>query len=118
MGDMSVGILFTAVLSIICMLLSRRFLILINTPDEILDMSTGYLQIVFGGLLFTFLYNIYAGTMRSIGDTTTEVARLGIIYLRTMAFFYILPGMTNGLQGYMRGWGKMNIALQVLLFKS
>ena len=32
---MSVGIIFTAVLSILCMLLSRRFLILINTPDEI-----------------------------------------------------------------------------------
>lgn len=70
---MSVGILFTVALSIICMLLSRRFLIWINTPDEILDMSTGYLQIVFGGLLFTFLYNIYAGTMRSIGDARTPI---------------------------------------------
>ena len=70
---MSVGILFTGALSILCILLSRRFLILIHTPKEILDSATGYLQIVFGGLIFTFLYNMYAGTMRSIGDAKTPI---------------------------------------------
>lgn len=71
--SMSVGILFSIGLSLICMLLSRQFLRLINTPDEILGMAASYLRIVFGGLLFTFLYNIYAATMRSIGDAKTPI---------------------------------------------
>lgn len=71
--SMSVGFLFSLGLSIICMLLAKRFLTWINTPSEILQMATGYIRIVFGGLVFTFLYNIYAATMRSIGDAKTPI---------------------------------------------
>lgn len=28
-----------------------------------------------------------------------------------MAFFYILPGLTNVTQGYFRGWGKTGVTL-------
>jgi Na+-driven multidrug efflux pump len=28
-----------------------------------------------------------------------------------MAFFYILPGMTNGFQGYFRGMGRMSMTI-------
>lgn len=71
--SMSVGILFSVGLSVICVLLARSFLTWINTPSEILHMATSYLRIVFGGLVFTFLYNIYAATMRSIGDAKTPI---------------------------------------------
>ena len=30
---------------------------------------------------------------------------LGVSYLHIMSFMYVLPGITNGLQGYVRGWG-------------
>ena len=30
-----------------------------------------------------------------------------------MGFFYFMPGITNGLQGYMRGVGKMNLTMYV-----
>lgn len=43
----------------------------------------------------------------------TEVVRLGVRYLRLMGFFYFMPGITNGLQGYMRAIGKMNITMYV-----
>jgi len=39
------------------------------------------------------------------------VVELGSRYLKTMAFFYLLPAFTNGLQGYFRGLGKMGITL-------
>ena len=41
----------------------------------------------------------------------TEVVRLGARYLRLMGFFYILPGITNGLQGYMRALGKLKLTM-------
>lgn len=43
----------------------------------------------------------------------TEVVRLGVRYLRLMGFFYFMPGITNGLQGYMRAIGRMNLTMYV-----
>lgn len=37
---------------------------------------------------------------------------LGVLYLTYMAFFYIFPAITNGLQGFFRGMGQMNITLK------
>ena len=42
-----------------------------------------------------------------------EVIRLGTRYLRLMGLFYILPGITNGLQGYMRALGKLKLTMVV-----
>ena len=36
---------------------------------------------------------------------------LGVQYLGLMAFFYILPAFTNGIQGFFRGMGNMKITL-------
>lgn len=42
------------------------------------------------------------------GEKGTEVmVELGCQYLGLMAFFYIMPALTNGLQGYFRGCGRM-----------
>lgn len=41
------------------------------------------------------------------GEGSREVIRLGSEYLAWMALFYLLPTMTNGVQGFFRGMGKM-----------
>lgn len=41
------------------------------------------------------------------GEDAAEVTRLGSEYLSIMAFFYIFPALTNGMQGFFRGMGKM-----------
>ena len=41
------------------------------------------------------------------GDGAEEVIRLGSGYLHWMALFYLFPAMTNGVQGFFRGMGKM-----------
>ena len=40
-----------------------------------------------------------------------QMIKMGVEYLSLMAFFYILPGMTNGIQGYFRGMGEMKTTL-------
>lgn len=42
---------------------------------------------------------------------TNGVVKLGAQYLGIMAFFYILPAFTNGMQGFFRGMGNMSITL-------
>ncbi len=41
------------------------------------------------------------------GEGTAEIVDLGSRYLGWMAFFYLLPALTNGFQGFYRGVGKM-----------
>lgn len=68
-----VGIIFTLIMSLLCILLSRWVLIATGTPNEILDDAELFLRIVFSGLIFAFLYNFYSSALRSIGDSTTPL---------------------------------------------
>ena len=42
---------------------------------------------------------------------SVRMVSMGVDYLALMAFFYILPGITNGIQGYFRGMGEMKTTL-------
>ena len=67
------GGVFTIVLIIFGFFFSRTILSLLNTPIEILDDATSYLQIIFAGLVFTFIYHIYASTLRSMGNSKASL---------------------------------------------
>lgn len=45
------------------------------------------------------------------GEGAAQVVALGSAYLQWMALFYLLPGLTNGFQGFYRGMGKMKTTL-------
>lgn len=40
-----------------------------QTPSDVINDSIVYLQIYFGGILFTMIYNIGSGILRAVGDT-------------------------------------------------
>jgi putative MATE family efflux protein len=63
------GGIFTLILIILGIIFSRSILSFMNTPAEIIDDATHFLQIIFIGLIFTFIYNIYASTLRSMGNS-------------------------------------------------
>jgi len=67
------GGIFTLLLIIFGFFLSRTILTFLNTPVEILDDATSYLQIIFIGLVFTFIYHIYASTLRSMGNSKASL---------------------------------------------
>lgn len=48
-------------------------------------------------------------------DGDAAFLREGSNYLRLMAFLYLLPAMTNGVQGYFRGCGRMRVTLLATL---
>lgn len=71
------GGLFTLFIVILGFFFSHSILTLMNTPSEIIDDATSYLQIIFIGLVFTFIYNIYASTLRSMGNSKVSLYFLG-----------------------------------------
>ena len=75
---MLAGFIFTVIMIILCVLLTKPILRLIHTPEEIIPDAASYLRIIFFGLIFTFLYNVFASTLRSIGDSKTPLIFLFI----------------------------------------
>lgn len=69
---LSIG-LFTIILSVLITLNIDSMLLLIKTPVSILNDSKDYLRIIFGGLIFVFLYNGSSALLRAIGDSKTPL---------------------------------------------
>ena len=70
------------------------------------------------GMRLEFCYWIFIGVTVMIlktpivslfvtGEGAEEVVALGRAYLKWMALFYLFPAVTNGMQGFYRGMGKM-----------
>ncbi len=58
-----------AVILVLGQFLSRSALQLMDTPEEIIDMSVQYMRIYFIGTPFFMLYNFGAAILRAVGDT-------------------------------------------------
>ena len=65
---------FALITSVFC----RQILILIRTPENILDGAYQYLVIIFIGIPFTVLYNLAAGILRALGDSKSPFIFLAI----------------------------------------
>nr|WP_317282459.1 MATE family efflux transporter [uncultured Sellimonas sp.] len=68
-------------LSVVGVVLAPYILQWMNTPSEILQSSTVYLRIYFGGILFTFVYNMGSSILRATGDSRTPLYYLIICCL-------------------------------------
>lgn len=75
---MIAGVLFSLMLSAVCILFARPILLLMQVDPSIMDMTIRYLRIIFAGLLFTFLYNYFASTLRALGDSQSPLLFLVI----------------------------------------
>lgn len=81
------GVFFSLILATLGILTAKPLLQLLSVPDEILDMSTTYLQITYLGVPFTYFYNSIAAALKSIGDSKTP--------LRFLAFAAILNAVLD-----------------------
>ena len=66
------------ILMFIGVLLSKQLLVLMGTPNTILPLSTVYMRIYFGGIIFNMLYNYCASILRASGDTKGPLVYLTI----------------------------------------
>ncbi len=81
------------VLTIIGVLFSKSFLIMMNTPENVLPLSTTYMQIYFGGIIFMMIYNFCASVLRAGGDTKSPLIFLtlaGVINVLLNVFFVVV----------------------------
>ncbi|MDO4505601.1 MAG: MATE family efflux transporter [Spirochaetales bacterium] len=67
------SVLTSAVLLAAGILSSKPILKILHTPEEILPLSTLYINILFMGLPVIFAYNLLAGLLRSLGNSKTPL---------------------------------------------
>lgn len=60
-------------LEIIAQVLLRPVLTLMNTPPDTYELTCLYLRIIFGGLAFVMAFNLFAGFLRSVGNSRTPL---------------------------------------------
>ncbi len=65
----SAFLIISIVLGGIGLLFSRGIMILLNTPTDVLDMATEYLNIYFLGLPFLFMYNVISSMFNALGKS-------------------------------------------------
>ena len=66
------------IVTVIGVFFSKTFLEYMGTPAKVLHLSTIYMQIYFGGIVFTMVYNFCASILRAAGDTKSPLVFLGI----------------------------------------
>lgn len=84
------------ILTAIGVLFADKMLMLMKTPAEVLELSTLYLRIYFGGMVAMMIYNFGSSILRSKGDTKRPLYYLafaGVINVVLNLIFVILLNM-------------------------
>lgn len=76
--SMVLTVICSVTLSIPAVLLSRRILLLIDVPEDILDAANSYIRVIYSGVLFSMSYNTAVSILRAVGDSRTPLVFLMI----------------------------------------
>jgi len=71
--SIEISLVISIVLTVLSLIFMHPILVLMDTPEEILDEAISYLSIIFGGLTATIFYNVLSGVMRALGDSKTPL---------------------------------------------
>lgn len=77
MSFLFIGIV-TVILNISVLIFITPLLKVLQIPTEIIAETKSYLQVIFYGILFTFLYNYFSSLLRSIGNSFIPLVFLAI----------------------------------------
>ncbi len=93
-------LLFSVVMTLVVVAACRPVLRLMNTPEEIFEFAWLYIVIIFWGIPCTFLYNLLAAIIRSLGDSRTPVVFLAVSsVLNILLDLVTIRGLGMGVEG-------------------
>ncbi|MDI3508051.1 MAG: hypothetical protein PWP48_363 [Clostridiales bacterium] len=102
--SIGVSITLTAIMSLIIMiigpLITRPMLVLLNTPETILNWSSEYLIIFFVGIAGFSYFNILSGILRGLGDSISALVFLLIsTAINVVLDIWFIVGLNMGVGG-------------------
>ena len=94
--SMLVSVVSGVILAVVGVIGARVFLEWMNTPGEVIDLSSLYLRIYFAGMPANMIYNFGSAILRSVGDTRRPLIYLiiaGVLNVILNLFFVIVLHM-------------------------
>lgn len=85
------------ILTVIGILFTHPLLVLMSTPDDVIELSSLYLKIYFCGMPAMLVYNFGAALLRAVGDTRRPLIFLaisGVLNVILNLFFVIVLNMS------------------------
>ena len=80
--------------------ISRTLLTAMNTPAEVLEDAVTYMQLYFGGVLFSVVYNMAAGILNAAGNSRRSLLYLGVASVTNIILDLVLiAGLKMGVAG-------------------
>ncbi len=95
--SITISIICGIILAFIGFFVAPKLLVLMSTPEDVINLSSLYLKIYFLGMPFMMLYNFGAAILRSIGDTKRPLYFLtiaGVVNVVLNLVFVILFNMS------------------------
>lgn len=99
-ASLMLGVGIAILLTIVGLVFLNPILRFLNVPEELMGTAYQYIFIIIAGLLATLLYDVFAATLRAIGDTVTPLIILAISVVLNIAgdLFFILV-LKTGVRG-------------------
>lgn len=99
-ASLMLGVGIAILLTIVGLVFLDPILRFLNVPEELMGTAYQYIFIIIAGLLATLLYDVFAATLRAIGDTVTPLIILAISVVLNIAgdLFFILV-LKTGVRG-------------------
>jgi len=85
----------SVLLGIAGILFGREIMVLLKTPEDILDMATVYLNIYFIGFPFLFMYNVLSAMFNALGKSRTPLVLLVFSSILNVALDIFMVGTLN-----------------------
>lgn len=86
---------FTAIITIVGLIIAAPLLNILQTPDEVIGEAILYLKIIFAGSIATMLYNWISAVLRSLGNSVVPLVFLiissGLNVALDMLFVAVIP---------------------------
>ena len=80
-------------LSVMGLWLAPKLLVMMNTPENVLPLSTTYFRIYFFGSFFSLTYNVCAGIMQAVGDSKNPLRFLIISSVTNVVLDILFVGV-------------------------
>ena len=77
-GSLVLTLTLGVTVTVVGVIFAENFLALLNTPAELMPLSTTYLRILWVGFLVTALMNLFSTALTSLGDSRTPLVSLAI----------------------------------------
>ena len=77
-GAICLFVVLSFILAVVMLAFARPFAVLMQAPEEALDLTVLYVRICGGGIFFIIAYNVISSIFRGIGDSNMPLVFVGI----------------------------------------